>query len=236
MGSFKRMINVSDKRNMAVRLKKPRGRTTSQHNWLTRQLNDPFVAQAKIDGYRSRAAYKIIEIDDREQIFKSGSRVVDLGAAPGGWLQVASKRIGLDKGKGKIVGIDLLEVEPITGVQFMQLDFLDEKAPDILKNMLGGEADLVMSDMAANTTGHKQTDHLKIVAIAELAIEFAREVLAKDGIFVCKVLQGGTETELLKNLKRDFLTVKHLKPAASRKGSAEIYVLAKGFKGRNISE
>jgi 23S rRNA (uridine2552-2'-O)-methyltransferase len=226
----------NNSRPMAVRLKKPRGRTTSQHNWLSRQLNDPFVVRAKNEGWRSRAAFKLIEIDDREKIFKSGARVVDLGAAPGGWLQVASKRIGLERGKGRIVGIDLLEIEPVPLTQVMQLDFLDPKAPDILKEMLGGEADVVLSDMAANTTGHRQTDHIKIVALAELAIEFAREVLAPGGHFCCKVLQGGTESELLKDLKRDFTTVKHIKPAASRKDSAELYLLAKGFKGRILGK
>jgi 23S rRNA (uridine2552-2'-O)-methyltransferase len=226
------MSELSGTRKMAVRLKTSKGRTTTQQKWLTRQLNDPFVAMAKRDGYRSRAAYKLIEIDDKHKLLRKDARVVDLGAAPGGWMQVASKRIGLSEGRGKLIGIDLLEIEPIVGATFMQLDFLREDAPDILMTMLGGKADVVFSDMAANTTGHRPTDHLKIMAIAELAVDFARQVLAENGAFLCKVLQGGTEKELLDNLKRDFKTVKHLKPKASRAGSAEMYVMAQGFRGK----
>jgi 23S rRNA (uridine2552-2'-O)-methyltransferase len=226
----------SGARGLSVRLKTARGRSTSQQKWLSRQLNDPYVIRAKREGYRSRAAYKLIEIDEKVHLLKSGQRVVDLGAAPGGWLQVAAKKIGLEQGNGKIVGIDLLEIDPMSGVSLMQLDFTAENAPDILKDMLGGEADLVLSDMAANTTGHKKTDHLKIMALAEMAISFAREVLAPGGGFLCKVLQGGTENVLLTDLKRDFTMVKHLKPKASRADSSELYVLAMGFRGRQSEQ
>ncbi len=208
-----------------------RRKSQSSRAWLERQLNDPYVARAKREGFRSRAAFKLIEIDDKNKILKRGARVVDLGAAPGGWSQVAAERIGVEKGQGKIVAIDLLEIEPINGVEFAQMDFNDEDAPDRLKAMLGGQADVVLSDMAANTIGHRQTDHLKIVALVEMAAEFAREVLAPGGSFVAKVLQGGTEGELLASLKRDFKVVKHIKPPASRKDSAELYVLAIGFRG-----
>ena len=216
-------------RSLKQRVKTAKKKTVSQTRWLARQLNDPYVARAKREGWRSRAAFKLIEIDDKYKLLKPGARVVDLGAAPGGWSQVAVKRIGA---KGKIVGIDLLDIEPIAGVDFAVMDFLEPDAPEKLRAMLGGPADVVMSDMAANATGHKKTDHLKIVALAELAIEFAREVLAPGGAFVAKVLQGGTEGTLLADLKRDFSTVKHVKPAASRKDSAELYVLATGFRGR----
>ncbi len=220
-------------RQLTVRLKTARKRTTSQQKWLERQLNDPYVARAKREGWRSRAAFKLIEIDDKHKILKRGARVVDLGAAPGGWSQVAAERIGADKGQGKIVAIDLLDIEPIQGVDFAQMDFNDDDAPERLKAMLGGQADIVLSDMAANTIGHRQTDHLKIVALVEMAAEFAREVLAPGGSFIAKVLQGGTEGELLASLKRDFKVVKHIKPPASRKDSAELYVLATGFRGEN---
>ena len=206
-------------------------RKLSSKLWLERQLNDPYVAQAKRDGYRSRAAYKLIEIDDKHRFLKHGIAVVDLGAAPGGWSQIAAKRVGAVSGKGKVVAIDLLEMPEVPGVNFAQLDFLAEDAPDRLKALLGGPADVVMSDMAANATGHKKTDHLKIVALAELAIAFARQVLAPGGAFVAKVLQGGTESTLLADLKRDFSVVRHVKPAASRADSAELYVLATGFRG-----
>ncbi len=214
-----------------IRVKSKNKRSHSSHQWLSRQLNDPYVRKAHAEGYRSRAAFKLIEIDDKNKILKRGARVVDLGAAPGGWSQVAAERIGVEKGQGKIVAIDLLEIEPINGVEFAQMDFNDEDAPDRLKAMLGGQADVVLSDMAANTIGHRQTDHLKIVALVEMAAEFAREVLAPGGSFVAKVLQGGTEGELLASLKRDFKVVKHIKPPASRKDSAELYVLAIGFRG-----
>lgn len=216
-----------------IRVKSKNKRSHSSHQWLSRQLNDPYVRKAHAEGYRSRAAFKLLEIDDKHKILKRGQRVVDLGAAPGGWSQVAAERIGIEKGQGKIVAIDLLEIEPINGVEFAQMDFNDDDAPERLKAMLGGQADLVLSDMAANTIGHRQTDHLKIVALVEMAADFAREVLAPGGSFVAKVLQGGTEGELLTMLKRDFKTVKHIKPPASRKDSAELYVLATGFRGQN---
>jgi 23S rRNA (uridine2552-2'-O)-methyltransferase len=223
-------------RDLKVRVKSGKGRSLSSKLWLERQLNDPYVARARREGFRGRAAFKLIEIDDKHRFIKKGARVVDLGAAPGGWSQVAAKRVGVADGKsgkvgGKIVAIDLLAMPPIAGVEFIQLDFLDPRAPDQLKQTLGGAADLVLSDMAANATGHSRTDHLKIMALAEAAAEFAREVLSPGGAFLCKVLQGGTETTLLAALKRDFAAVKHLKPAASRTDSAELYLLATGFRG-----
>lgn len=222
-----------DGRPLKVRVKTARGRTTSSQKWLQRQLNDPYVARAKREGWRSRAAFKLLEMNEKVHLLRRGLRVVDLGAAPGGWSQVAAQRIGLEEGKGKLVAIDLLEMDPIPGVTFAQMDFLDEDAPERLMAMLDGQADLVMSDMAANATGHRATDHLKIVALVELAADFARQVLAPGGAFVAKVLQGGTEGSLLANLKRDFAQVKHLKPAASRADSAELYVLATGFRGKS---
>lgn len=212
-------------------MKTARKRSLSSTLWLQRQLNDPYVAQAKKDGYRSRAAYKLIEIDQRYHILKSGQRVVDLGAAPGGWSQVAAQKIGVAGGKGKIVGIDLLPIDPLADVRFEILDFLSPEAPERLKAMLGGPADLVLSDMAANATGHKKTDHIRIVALAELAVDFACEVLSEGGAFLAKVFQGGTEGDLLKRLKSNFAAVHHVKPNASRAGSAELYVLATGFRG-----
>ncbi|MDB5513033.1 MAG: rRNA methyltransferase [Enterovirga sp.] len=206
-------------------------RTPSSRAWLQRQLNDPFVAQAKRDGYRSRATYKLIEIDDKFRLFRPGGRVVDLGAAPGGWSQVAARRVGREADRGRVVAIDLLEIDPIPGVDFAQLDFMDESAPERLTAMLGGRADVVLSDMAANATGHRPTDHLKIMGLAEAAAEFARAVLDPGGAFLAKVLKGGTENTLLADLKRDFAQVRHLKPAASRPDSAELYVLATGFRG-----
>ncbi len=215
--------------SLKVRVKTAKKRTISSTLWLQRQLNDPYVAQAKKDGWRSRAAYKLIEMDDRYHLLKPGQKIVDLGAAPGGWSQVAIKKVG---SKGRVVGIDLLDIDPIPGVEFTVMDFLDEDAPDRLKAQLGGDADGVLSDMAANTTGHKKTDHLRIVGLAELAIHFATEVLAPGGFFMAKVFQGGTENDLLSILKKQFKTVRHVKPEASRAGSAELYVLATGFKGR----
>ena len=219
-------------RPLKVRLKKARSLSSSSQKWLQRQLNDPYVARAKREGWRSRAAFKLIEIDDKMKLLKPGARVVDLGAAPGGWSQVAAQRTKADEGRGKIVAIDLLEIDPVTGVDFAQMDFLKDDAPERLMEMLGGEADVVMSDMAANTTGHKATDHLRIVGLVELAIDFARKVLAPGGSFVAKVFQGGTEGTLLAELKRDFASVRHVKPQASRADSAELYVVATGFRGR----
>ena len=189
-------------------------------------------ARAKREGFRSRAAYKLIEIDDKHRLLKPGMRVVDLGAAPGGWSQVAAKRVGAARAGDAWWRSTCSRCRRLPGVDFLQLDFLDHAAPDKLKAMLGGQADIVLSDMAANATGHRKTDHLRIMALAEAAAEFAREVLAPGGAFLCKVLQGGTETALLAQLKRDFASVKHVKPAASRADSAELYLLATGFRGR----
>jgi 23S rRNA (uridine2552-2'-O)-methyltransferase len=221
-------------RELKVRVKAGKGRSLSSKLWLERQLNDPYVARARREGLRARAAYKLIEIDDKHRLLKSGARVVDLGAAPGGWSQAAAKRVGLAQGRGRVVAIDLLEMAPIAGVDFVRRDFLDPRAPDEIKALLGGPADVVLSDMAANATGHRKTDHLKIMALAEAAAEFAREVLAPGGAFLCKVLQGGTEGTLLAALKRDFAAVKHVKPAASRADSAELYLLATGFCGCDL--
>jgi 23S rRNA (uridine2552-2'-O)-methyltransferase len=218
-------------RNLKQRLKTARKRTLSSQKWLERQLNDPYVARAKREGYRSRAAFKLLEIDEKYHLLKPGQRVVDLGAAPGGWSQIAARKVGSADGRGRVVGIDLLPIDPLPGVDFIQLDFLDEEAPERLIAMIGGRADVVMSDMAANTTGHKKTDHLRIVGLAEAAIHFAREILAPGGAFIAKVFQGGTENQLLADLKRDFATVRHVKPAASRADSSELYVLATGFRG-----
>jgi 23S rRNA (uridine2552-2'-O)-methyltransferase len=218
-------------RDLKVRVRTGKGRTVASKRWLERQLNDPYVARAKREGRRSRAAFKLAEIDDRFHLFKPGSKVVDLGAAPGGWSQVAAERCGAADGRGRVVAIDLLDMPPLPGVTFLQRDFLDPAAPDELKVLMAGPADIVMSDMAANATGHRKTDHLKIMALAETAAMFAREVLKPGGAFLCKVLQGGTEGTLLADLKRDFAVVKHLKPSASRPDSAELYVLATGFRG-----
>jgi 23S rRNA (uridine2552-2'-O)-methyltransferase len=219
-------------RGLKVQVRAGKRRSLASKLWLDRQLNDPYVARAKREGMRSRAAYKLIEIDDKVHFLKPAARVVDLGAAPGGWTQIAAKRVGADNGRGRVVAIDILEMVPVAGADILHLDFLAEDAPDRLKALLGGPADVVLSDMAANATGHRKTDHLKIMALAETAALFAREVLKPGGAFLCKVLQGGTEGTLLADLKRDFATVKHVKPSASRSDSAELYVLATGFRGR----
>ena len=219
-------------RSLKTRVKTARKRSLSSTLWLERQLNDPYVARAKREGYRSRAAYKLLEMDERFHLFKPGGCIIDLGAAPGGWSQIAADRVKSKEGRGKVVGVDLLDMEPIPGVSFAIKDFNDDDAPALIKEMLGGQADGVMSDMAANATGHKQTDHLRIVALAELAFEFAFDVLAPRGFFVAKVLQGGTEGQVLARLKKEFASVRHVKPAASRADSAELYVLATGFRGK----
>ena len=218
-------------RSLKQRVKTAKKRTVSQTRWLERQLNDPYVARAKREGKRSRAAYKIIEIDEKFGLFKPGARVVDLGAAPGGWAQYAAQKVKSEEGRGKVVGIDLLPIDPIPGVLFEVMDFNDADALERLKAMLGGEADVVMSDMAANTTGHKKTDHLRIMHLCEVAIDFARAVLVPGGHFLAKVLRGGTEGEMLKMMKKDFASVRHVKPMASRDDSAELFVLAMGFRG-----
>jgi 23S rRNA (uridine2552-2'-O)-methyltransferase len=217
-------------RALKVRVKGGKGRSVSSKRWLQRQLNDPYVARARREGYRSRAAFKLGEIDDRAHFLKPGARVVDLGAAPGGWSQVAARRVGAPQ-QGRVVAIDILPMDPLPGVEFAQLDFLDAAAPDRLRAMLGGPADVVMTDMAANATGHARTDHLKIMALVEAAADFARQVLAPGGTFLAKVLQGGTEAALLAALRREFMTVRHVKPPASRPDSAELYLLASGFRG-----
>jgi len=211
-----------------VRVRSGKGRSLSSKLWLERQLNDPYVARAKREGMRSRAAYKLMEIDDKAHFLKTGLRVVDLGAAPGGWSQVAAQRVGAS---GRVVAIDVLPMEPVPGVNFVELDFLERAAPDTLREMIDGPVDVVLSDMAANATGHARTDHLKIIALVEAAAVFAREVLSPGGTFLAKVLQGGTETSLLAALKRDYKRVKHVKPPASRSDSAELYLLATGFRG-----
>lgn len=210
------------------RVKTARGRTASSTRWLERQLNDPYVKQARAEGYRSRAAYKLLELDERFALLKGAHRIIDLGIAPGGWSQVVRKSAP----KAAVAGIDLLPTEPIEGVTILQLDFMADEAPTALAEALGGAPDLVLSDMAANTVGHKQTDHLRTMGLVEAAAAFAVETLAPGGAFVAKVLAGGTDSELLALLKQHFRTVKHAKPPASRKGSSEWYVIAQGFKGR----
>jgi len=211
------------------RVRTAKGRTASSTRWLERQLNDPYVKQAKADGYRSRAAYKLLELDEKFALLKGAERVVDLGIAPGGWSQVVRKIAP----KAAIVGIDLLPTEPIEGVTIFEMDFMDDAAPKALEEALSGAPDLVMSDMAANTVGHKQTDHLRTMGLVEAGAWYAIERLAPGGAFIAKVLAGGTDAELLNLLKKHFRTVKHAKPPASRKGSSEWYVVAQGFKGRD---
>jgi 23S rRNA (uridine2552-2'-O)-methyltransferase len=224
--------SIKNARRLKVRVKTGKGRTVSQKVWLERQLNDPYVAEARKLGYRSRAAFKLSEIDDKFRFLKPGGRVVDLGAAPGGWAQVAAQRVKATDGKGRVIAIDMHGMDPIPGVVIFHKDFYDEDAPQLLIDALGGEkADVVMSDMAAHATGHRQTDHIKIIALAEAGFEFAKDVLKPGGTFLAKVLRGGTEGALLKALKRHFETVKHVKPNASREDSAELFVLALGFRG-----
>jgi 23S rRNA (uridine2552-2'-O)-methyltransferase len=215
-------------RGLTTRLRTAKGRTTASQRWLERQLNDPYVRAAKAAGWRSRAAFKIIELDDKCQLLKPGLRVVDLGAAPGGWTQVAVQKVG---GAGKVVGLDLLPMDPIAGATLLQGDFQDDAVEQAVLQALDGPADLVLSDMAPNTTGHNATDHLRILGLIELALDFAGKVLSPGGAFVAKVFQGGTERDVLNRLKRDFATVKHAKPPSSRKDSAEMYVVAQGFRG-----
>lgn len=218
----------SGSRMLAERVKTARGRKPSSTRWLQRQLNDPYVHEARRLGYRSRAAFKLLELDDRFHLLKTGARVIDLGAAPGGWTQVAVARVGP---RGTVVGMDILEYDPVPGAVAMQGDFLAEDSPERLRQALGGPADIVVSDMAAPTTGHPPTDHLRIVSLVEAALYFALDILAPGGTFVAKVFQGGTEKTLLDTLKASFATVRHAKPPASRKESAETYVIATGFKG-----
>lgn len=222
-------------RLLRQRLKSARGRKASSQRWLERQLNDPYVARAKHEGLRSRAAYKLMELDDRFGFLKPGARVVDLGAAPGGWSQVAAKRVGSSDAEPLVVAVDYLAMDPLPGVTVLAADFLDADAPERIRAALGGEgADVVLSDMAAPTTGHKATDHLRIVALCEAAAEFAREGLTPGGAFVAKVFRGGTEHTLLADLKRDFKKVQHVKPPASRADSPELYLLARGFRSEKL--
>ena len=213
---------------LRTRVKTARGRTAQSTRWLERQLNDPYVRRAKAEGYRSRAAYKLLELDERFGIIQGKRRVVDLGIAPGGWSQVIRRRVP----KAAVVGIDLLPVDPIDGVTIFQMDFMDDAAPGVLMEALGGAPDLVMSDMAANTVGHPQTDALRTMALVETALAFAVDVLEKGGTFVAKVFAGGADSQLVAEMKRNFTTVKHAKPPSSRKGSVEWFVVAQGFKGR----
>lgn len=219
-------------RNLSVRVKTARGRKLSSTLWLERQLNDPYVAASKRDGYRSRAAYKLLEIDEKHKILKPGLRVVDLGAAPGGWCQVAADRVKSSPEAPLVVGIDYLGMDSLAGVTLLEKDFLDDDAPDALFAALGGhKADIVMSDMAAPTTGHRKTDHLRTAHLFEVAAYFAEEALAPGGVFLSKVFRGGTENEMLSMLKKQYQSVAHIKPPASRKTSPELYVIAKGFRG-----
>ncbi len=213
-------------RGLTVKLRTARGRTTASQKWLQRQLNDPYVRAAQAQGLRSRAAFKLMELDDKLQLIKPGSRVIDLGAAPGGWSQVAVKR-----GASVVVGVDLLPVDPVSGSTLFVGDFNDPAVQQQLRDLLGGTATIVLSDMAPNTTGHTATDHLRIVALAELAFIFATEILEPGGAFIAKVFQGGTERSILTPMKRHFASVRHVKPAASRKESSELYVVATGFRG-----
>ena len=224
----KKIDKKSGSRGLHVNVKTAAKRSNSSARWLARQLNDPYVAKAKTEGYRSRAAFKLLELDEKFGLLMPGMKVVDLGCAPGGWSQVAVAKIGAS---GKVVGCDLLPVPEIPGAELIVQDFLAEEAPDLLKSMLGGKADLVMSDMAANTTGHGPTDHIRIMHLCELAYQFATEILAQGGAFTCKVLKGGTESVLLKQMQKDFTSVKHAKPKSSRADSAESYVVATGFRG-----
>jgi 23S rRNA (uridine2552-2'-O)-methyltransferase len=218
---------VSANSGLRTRVKTAKGRKVGSTRWLERQLNDPYVKRAKAEGYRSRAAYKLIELDERFGFLKGARRIVDLGIAPGGWTQVARQRLP----QAVIVGIDLLPTDPIEGATILLMDFMDDEAPDRLGEALGGPADLVLSDMAANTVGHPQTDHLRTMGLVEAALDFAAGILQPGGAFVAKVLAGGADSGLVAELKRRFATVKHAKPPASRKGSSEWYVVAQGFKG-----
>jgi len=218
-------------RGRAVRVKTARRRSVSSTRWLQRQLSDPYVAEARRLGYRSRAAFKLIEIDDKARLLRPGRRVVDLGAAPGGWTQVAVERVKPEAGKGVVVALDIAEMAPVPGAVLLHMDLLDGGAPAALREALGGPADLVLSDMSPAATGHAATDHLRIMALAEAALEFAEAALAPGGAFVVKVFEGGASRELLTRLRQGFARVRHVKPASSRKDSREIYVLATGFRG-----
>lgn len=220
---------IRGRKSLTVRVKTSKYRKASSNRWLERQLNDPYVAESKRLGYRSRAAFKLIQLDEKYKFLGKGKTIVDLGCAPGGWTQVAVER---NKGTGQVVGIDILQAEPINGATLICQDFTVDDAPEKLKALLKGPADIVMSDMAANTTGHQQTDHLRTIGLVEMAYDFAKEVLADGGIFIAKVFQGGAEGTLLSDMKKNFAKVSHFKPDASRQGSPETYVVAQGFRGK----
>lgn len=220
------MSDFGGRRQKAVKVKTAKSRSTSSQKWLARQLNDPYVAEAKRQGFRSRAAFKLTDLDKRFRLLKKGARVLDLGAAPGGWTQVAVEKVG----EGKVLGVDILEMPPVAGAEIMQLDFLDSSAPEKIRAALGGPVDVVLSDMAAPTTGHGHTDHIRTVGLAEAALDFAIEVLAPGGTFVCKVFQGGAEKGMMATLKQRFAQVRHAKPPSSRKESPETYLVAQGFR------
>lgn len=220
------------RRGLTVRVKTAKGRKLASTRWLQRQLNDPYVEEAKRQGYRSRSAFKLIEIDDKHRLLKPGGVVIDLGAAPGGWSQVGVARVKAAEGSGRVIAADLTDIEPVPGAAFMQVDVTDAEAGDLIREALdGARADVVMSDMAASSTGHRQTDHLRVVALAEAALDIAEDVLKPGGAYLAKVLQGGADNELLTRLRQGFAKVTHIKPKASRQDSAEVYVLAKGFRG-----
>jgi 23S rRNA (uridine2552-2'-O)-methyltransferase len=224
-------------RKLAVRLRTAKGRKLASTRWLQRQLNDPYVEEAKRRGYRSRAAFKLAEIDDKHRLLRPGMTVVDLGAAPGGWSQIAAQRVRLMAGRGRVIAVDLAEMEPVAGVEQLRLDLTEPDAADRIRAALGGShADLVLSDMHAPATGHKATDHLRIMALVEAALDLAEEILAPGGAFLAKVLQGGASKDLVARLNRAFAKVRHLKPKASRAESAEMYVLATGFRGARTRE
>ncbi|WP_411818789.1 RlmE family RNA methyltransferase [Hyphococcus sp. DH-69] len=227
------MAGEAKPRDFNVHVKTAKRRDYASTLWLKRQLNDPYVRKAKAEGYRSRAAYKLIELDEKFSLLRPGARVVDLGCAPGGWCQVAVKAVGKT---GRVVGIDYLGMPPVAGAHVLEMDFLDGEAPQKLHDLMDGKADIVLSDMAAPTTGHRSTDHLRIVALAEAALDYAEDVLAEGGAFVCKVFAGGAEGDLLTRLKQNFESVKHAKPKASRSDSAEKYVVATGFRGAANAE
>ncbi len=222
---------IRGRKSLTVKVKTSKYKKASSNRWLERQLNDPYVAESKRLGYRSRAAFKLIQLDEKYKFLGKNKTIVDLGCAPGGWTQVAVER---NKGQGQVVGIDILETTPIAGATMICQDFTESDAPDKLKALLNGPADIVMSDMAANTTGHQQTDHLRTIALVEAAYEFAKEVLSEGGIFIAKVFQGGAEGNLLNDMKKNFTKVSHYKPDASRQGSPETYVVAQGFKKKEL--
>lgn len=226
---------VAGRRDLAVKLRTAKGRKASSTRWLQRQLNDPYVTEAKRQGYRSRAAFKLIEIDDKHRLLKPGKTVIDLGASPGGWSQVAAERVKSAKGKGMVIAADLNEIEPIPGVDFLMLDLNDPDAGERIKAVLGGaKVDVVLSDMAAPAMGHRQTDHIRVVMLAEAALDLAEDVLDPGGAYLAKVLQGGASHDLLLRLRVDFAKVHHVKPKASRSGSSEVYVLGTGFRGASL--